>query len=287
MVVSSPKGRNWFEEERVGVWKAESRPDSELSARPDVLVARWRTASLASGWRYPSDWSQPEVDRVCSAVGEHGDLDTAVRLLGAARAAAGVGLAETLTDLAALHAVLSAPDSVDGLVAPCPDAVPSRLVRLTALGWADAALQPAGAEVSDPLTGLATPSYLRTRLHELYHRARALGAGVADHVVAVIRPNLTDLPSWARVACMVLIGQVLRTVFRAGETLALTGPSVAAVLTVRNESLRGQLLVVRSLADEQLAADPWLAQAVPVRTDLEVLPPNYGRACDLVARLDH
>lgn len=282
--------RTGFEEESVGVWKAEPRPDSGLSSSgplvtPNVLQSRWRTASLASGWRFPSDWSLPEVARVCAAVAEDTGLDTAVRDLGAARAAAGVGLAETLTDLAALHAVLSAPEVADGLVAPCPDAVPSRLVRLTSLGWADAALQPAGAEVRDPLTGLATAPYLRTRLHELYHRARALGAGVTDHVLAVIRPDLTDLPSWARVACMVLIGQVLRTVFRAGETLALTGPSVAAVLTVRNESLRGQLLVVSSLADEQLAADPWLAAAVPVRTDVQTLPPNFHRACDLVADL--
>lgn len=269
----------------MGVWEAEARPESGLPATPHVLRSRWRTASLASGWRYPSDWSMPEVARVCAAVGAGAELDAAVRDLGAARAAAGVGLAETLTDLAALHAVLSAPDVADGLVAPCPDAVPSRLVRLTSLGWADAALQPAGAEVADPLTGLATPSYLRTRLHELYRRARALGAGVTDHVLAVIRPNLTDLPSWARVACMVLIGQVLRTVFRAGETLALTGSSSAAVLTVRNESLRGQLLVVCSLADEQLAADPWLAAAAPVRTSVQLLPPDYRRACDLVADL--
>src|SRR5690606_5572136 len=45
--------------------RAEARPPGVDSR---VLRARWRTASLAAGWRFPSDWGLPEVDAVCAAV---------------------------------------------------------------------------------------------------------------------------------------------------------------------------------------------------------------------------
>ncbi|NBH05920.1 GGDEF domain-containing protein, partial [Amycolatopsis sp. SID8362] len=42
-----------------------------------ALRARWRTASLAAGWRFPSDWALPEVDAVCAAVMAKGRAEAA------------------------------------------------------------------------------------------------------------------------------------------------------------------------------------------------------------------
>src|SRR2546423_5146856 len=46
------------------------RSDHELR----VLRARWRTASLANGWRFPSDWPVPEVDAVCASLVDRADV---------------------------------------------------------------------------------------------------------------------------------------------------------------------------------------------------------------------
>src|SRR4051812_35605315 len=117
-----------------------------------VLRARWRTASIAAGWRFPSDWGLPEVDAVCSSALVRADLADPLTDLGRARAVSGAGLDETLTDVAALHAVLTDPR----LLAANPDAVPARLLRLTALAWADVSNHEiARSEVREGLTGLS------------------------------------------------------------------------------------------------------------------------------------
>lgn len=269
-------------------WHVESRPGCATPESADAVRARWRRASLAAGWRYPGDWRLPEVDRVCAAVARRRDLGSALRGLGAARASTGAGLAETLTDLAALHAALTGEGQDEaGLGAPDPDAVPSRLIRLTALGWSDSALAPVRwAEAIDPLTGLATPSYLRTRLREVYQQAGAAGPGAPpDHVLALLAPRSVELAGWSRVAPMVVIGDVLRAVFQDGATLALPGAAVAAVLAARDRALGRRLLVARALVDDRLAAVPHLAGSAPVRVWLERLPSSYGRACDLLVDL--
>lgn len=262
----------------------EPRPGPVGSEPQATVRARWRTASLAAGWRYAGDWPVPEVDQVCAAVASRGDLATSLWGLGAARAAAGVGLAETLTDVAALHAVLAHPEAADGLVSPDLDALPSRVVRVTALGWSDTAIAPLRwSEAVDPLTGLATPAYLRTRLGELY---RSSGPGRSpQEVLAMLMPRPLDAGSWSRLAASVLLSDVVRAVFRTGETVAVIGPSVAAVLARPDRDFGRRLRAARDLADERLAADPCLAAAVPVRGWLERLPADYAGACALIVDL--
>jgi len=252
------------------------RPDAALRA----LRARWRTASLAVGWPFPSDWALPEVDEVCQAVVDRANVEPALAALAMARAEGGIGLTEVLKDLAALHAVVEGPAARDGIVAADPDAVPARLLRVSALAWADvAARRLAHCEVVDSLTGLATAAYLRTRLREVY-RGRP-----AERVLVVVSPDLSRAEGWSRLVAMVLVADVLHGVFDEGETLAAVGASTAVVLAKRDERLAARVELARRLVAARLAVDPQLADATPVEITVERLPETHEEACDLLAEL--
>jgi GGDEF domain-containing protein len=257
--------------------------DRELRA----LRARWRTASIANGWRYPSDWALPEVDAVCASLVEQVDLCDALDSLARARAAAGAGLAETLTDLAALHAVVTHPGSADGLISADPDATPIQLFRVVALAWADESF----GELTRPvtthgLTGLATESYLRTRLGEIYRRAARTGRRVRDdHVFLVITLDLCDVVGWSRVMAMVLVADVLREVFNGGESAVVLGPSVAVVLAEREPSFSERTLSAAWLINKRLDLDPDLATAHRPEMRVIGLPDTEDQAQGLLRYL--
>lgn len=250
------------------------------------LRARWRTASIAAGWPFPSDWATGAVDQVCAALTTGVDLHEPLAELGAERADAGVGLAGALQDLAALHAVTTHPVEHGGLVSADPDAVPARMVRATALGWADIiAEQSVGREVEDELTGLTTVRYLRTRLHEVYRESRAAGrAPGADHTLITVSLDIPD-DSWPRMMAMVLVADVLRSVFDSGETVSLLRSSTAAVLTRRGEHLVPRCERARSELADRLDGDPALSSEGSVRVQEEVLPDDHERACELLTAL--
>lgn len=251
------------------------------------LRARWRTASLASGWRFPSDWAVPEVDSVCAAVITDGVTDKALAGLGRARAAAGAGLEETLVDLAALHAVLAAPNAVDGFLAPDIDAMPSRLVRVTALAWADVALdQLTNTEVNDPLTGLPTAAYLRTRLAEVYRRAAREGRPVTeDSLLLTVSVDLSVLVGWPRLTAMIVVADVLRSVFDGGESIAVLGPSTVAVLAGREADAAARAVMVRREVNERLRLDEQLQGLGYPRIRVVRLKPSYAETCTLLGQI--
>ncbi|KAA5833766.1 hypothetical protein F1721_15750 [Saccharopolyspora hirsuta] len=248
------------------------------------MRSRWRTASLAAGWPFPSDWASDAVDAVCAAVVADRDLAEPLAELGAARAEAGVGLAGTLQDLAALHAVASG--AHDGLVSADPDAVPTALVRTTALGWADViARLSVGREVEDPLTGLTTAGYLRTRLHEVYREARAEGRSASEDYALLTISLESPADGYPRMMAMVLLADVLRTAFDAGETVSLVRSATAAVLAKRTPQLSARCLHARCMIEHRLAADPALHSCREVRIRQEPLPADHNAACDLLASL--
>ena len=252
-----------------------------------VLRNRWRTASIAAGWRFPSDWGLPEVDAVCFSAVRQADLTLALRNLGRARAEAGAGLDETLTDLAALHAVLTGPETATGLVATDPDAAPTALVRTTAVAWADASgAELHNAEATENLTSLATHAYLRTRLGEVYRQAGRIGVSPAEsHSLLVVTLDLSAITGWSRLMAMVLVADVLRDVFDGGETIALLGPSVAAVLASREVQFGDRALTASWLITERLSADPELESGERPRLHVECLPDTLQDARDLLHRL--
>ncbi|QKV76236.1 GGDEF domain-containing protein [Amycolatopsis sp. Hca4] len=261
---------------------------AERDASLRALRARWRTASLAAGWRFPSDWALPEVDAVCAAVMAKGRVEaaeTALAGLARARAAAGAGLAETLTDLAALHAVLD--HSGDGFVSPDVDATPARLLRTTALAWADVATdQLVHTEVTDPLTGLPSAAYLRTRLAEVYRAAEARERPAAeDHVLLVVSLDLSAIAGFPRLTGMILVADALRTVFDSGQSVASLGPSVVAALVPKDERVASSGVALRRALHERLQVDAQLADVGRPRVSAVRLPATHELACDLLAQL--
>jgi hypothetical protein len=209
------------------------KPDREdHSAAPVRLRDAWRRRSVAGGWLVPDDWHSEAVDAVLTACQPGSGLgvsctglDAACTGLGRARARAGTGIAETIDDLAALFAVLE-------------EALPVRLVRAVAEGWAEESqAQVARDRCEDPLSGLATLSYLRTRLAEVYREAGQGGTSPADtHRLLVVRlPRRPD--PWHRMAFAIGVGRDLRAAFPGGETLSMarphaghgTGPAIALV----------------------------------------------------------
>ncbi|SFQ21095.1 hypothetical protein SAMN05421810_105186 [Amycolatopsis arida] len=250
-----------------------------------ALRARWRTASMAAGWRFPSDWALPEVDAVCAVVVRGGAPDAALAGLGRARAVAGAGLGETLADLAALHAVLARPEGIDGFVAPDVDTTPSRLLRVTAEGWADAALeQVARAEVTDPLTGLPTAAYLRTRLAEVYRQAAREGWPAGErYALLVVAMDFTGAPGWTRLTGMILAADALRSVFTGGESLAVLGSSTVGALLPRDAGLANQAVRLRRELTERLAVDRDLCEVGTPRLRVLRLPVSHDAACATLA----
>lgn len=253
-----------------------------------ALRSRWRTASIASGWRFPADWAIAEVDLVCEAVlSSTTVVDDALVKLGKARALAGSGLGETLQDVAALHAVLTIPEHRDGMVAADPDAMPARLLRVIALAWSDVLVrQLAHTEACDGLTGLANGAYLRARLREIYRESEAAGVDARSrYVLVVLSPDLARTTGWSRLAVMVLLADVLRAVFDGGQTLATVGPNTMVVLAERDGRLSERLATARWVAADRLGVDPQLRAIGPPSVWLEQLPGSHAAACRLVTEL--
>jgi hypothetical protein len=262
-------------------WRGDS-PDAVHQLR-----SRWQTASLASGWPFPDDWRSAEVDLVCETVLADLDPIPALTRLSRARARAGCGLAETLQDLAALHAVLTVPALHDGLIAADPDVVPAGLIRVTALAWADVLVrQLAHAEVADSLTGLSSVAYLRARLREVYRESTAAGVPTrSKYVLIVVAPDLRHTVGWSRLAAMVLLSDVLSSVFHGGQTLAVLGSGTIGVLAPRDAELSGSVATVRLLAAARLAVDPQLHRVGVPPVWLERLPDGHHAACQLLGDL--
>jgi hypothetical protein len=251
-----------------------------------TLRSRWRTASLASGWPFPDDWAVPAVDEVCRLALAGADLGPGLARLGRARAEAGAGLGETCQDLAALHAVLTDPDC-DGIVFADPDATPARLLRPTALAWADVLARQVGrAELRDGLTGLSSPGYLRARLREVY---RSQHDGGADprlrYTLIVVAPDLTAVPTWSGLAAMALLADAVREVFPGGQTLAVAGPGTIVVLAERGPLLADRVLRLRQLAADRFAVDPQLRTLGHPPVWPEPLPGSHSAACRLLTEL--
>jgi hypothetical protein len=202
-----------------------------------TLREAWRLRSLISGWLAADDWNTEAVDAAAAAVlrdGPAADVAIACARLGQSRARAGITIAETIEDLAALFAVLD-----DG-------SPPLHLVSSVAEGWVEEGLVRHSAGCcEDPLTGLVTVPYLRTRVAEVYREAGQLGTSPADtHRLVTIRLSRQPDP-WHRMAQAIGVGHDLRAAFPGGDTVcgAVSGPAIALVradsdLPARFENLR-------------------------------------------------
>ncbi|GAA0375540.1 hypothetical protein Acor_82410 [Acrocarpospora corrugata] len=227
------------------------------------IKALWRAGSAA--WAVPADWWAPAVDAMVLALHRGQSVDHACAALGGARARTGVGVAEGLRDLAALYASL-------GRAEP-----PLTALCAFASGWAEASFAPmAELTCDDPLSGLATPPYLRTRLAELYREAAAGGLSPgSSHRLVVVSLGVPPADPFVRIADLLRAAEVMRATFPGGDTLALMPPArVAALirvrLAVRLTALRRSL---RGLAAEVVAHRLPETLASAVRLTLPQTPP--------------
>jgi hypothetical protein len=208
---------------------------SRSRRNPTALREAWRQTTLAGGWAGPHDWDCAEVDAVCEAVAERGDLLGGVARLGRARADTGVGLGEALDDVAALYGVLN------------QKAAPAPVVRALAEAWAEVGLEPLRvATCEDPLTGLTSAAHLRTRLAEVYREAERGGESVhTTHALVVVPTGLDGVARWDGLLRRLALGECLRSVFSGGETLAGLGSSVVVGLVARTPMLAAMVEALR------------------------------------------
>ena len=269
-------------------------------ARAAALRERWFACSRALGWTAAAEWPDAAVEAVCTVVTARHDardahdrdahdraVESALARWAGARAAAGVGLAETLTDLAALNTAVSGagphdPDTgpaTPGAAGRGPDGV--RLLRAVSLAWTDVACGDLNETAAvDPLSGLASVRYLRTRLAEVYRAARAHGRSAGDgHALVVLA---LDVGGWRRVAPLSIAGDAAGVVFDAGESIAVVGRGTVVVLAPR-DGLAERAAVLRRLLARRLAAVEGVAGAPSAR--IVRLPATHDGACALLERL--
>lgn len=263
--------------------KIDAEPEG-VSEESRALKARWRTATMAAQWRFPGDWDVAEVDTTCQALIDDADVMPALCALGRARADAGVGLDETLRDVAVLYEVFHGRDASEWVTAADPDELPSRMLRAVATGWAEVITGTLiDSNVTDGLTGLRTSAYLWTRLHELYQAETAGGDVLARYSLITVSPQVIENPDgWAHSTAMILAADVLRDVFSSGETLALVSPNTIAVLAVRDARLRWRVDRATALINRRLNADPGLIVSGEPRISLTSLPPTIEQADSLL-----
>ncbi len=258
----------------------------EIDGAVRNLRARWRIASITSGWRFPSDWAVPEVDAVCGAALFRGDLAGALRNLGRSRAWTGAGLDETLYDVAALHAVLDRDSDADGLVSADPHAAPFAMLRAVAVGWADLTGDVPDRGATESFSGLATEGYLRVRLGEVYRRVTRIGPGAGEWpVLLAVSVDLSTVDGWSRPMAMVLVADVLRRVFDSGETTASLGCSTAVVLADRETAVAHRITSARRQIADRLRGDPQLVTAAHPEVRVHRLPDTLPAAHDLLHRI--
>lgn len=246
--------------------------DGNVRAQPadpdpmDALRQRWREASVVDGWLSASDWWDPACDAVVEAlVGGRCPL-AALHRLGHARAGLGCGVEETIDDVVALWRVRTAGEP------------PVSVVRALASGWADAGLQPVGADSCfDPVSGLFTRAYLEARLAELYRDGRP---GHPADRYALIVVDIGQLSPLTGVGAISRIAEALRRTFTAGEALARFASGRAVALCKSGPELADRLSYL-----EGLLRNPELGDDLFAAIWVESLPRTFAPVKSLLVDL--
>jgi hypothetical protein len=210
------------------------------------------------------------VDALAAALAAGRDPVAASGRLGAARAHAGVGAREALTDIYALYRQLPG------------GGPPLTVVRALVEGWTEATVAGiTSATCVDPLSGLASAAYLRTRLTEVYRESERDAAVATDrHVILVVDlGERSGDAAWEGMLFRLTLGDCLRAAFSGGETLALVGPRAVLGLVARDQHLARRVETLRA----RLAR---MRDLEGVRVWLERLPESVQDALELVSGVE-
>jgi hypothetical protein len=237
---------------------------------PEGLRDRWRASSVESVWLRPSDWYHPAVDVLAEAVLHDADPCAAAEELGRARGYDGVGITESLDDLACLYRSTGVPTP------------PLAAIRALAEGWADGAAAGIGSGAAlDAETGLPTKSYLELRLRETYEAGEAGG-----HRLVVVDVAAGEVSGLLRAARSAAAGAALTAAFGGGHPMATLGGGVFVALVRPRDDLDAQLDRLRAdLAARCADVEVRVAVRQPVRAWTEPLPATHDAAVRLLGRL--
>lgn len=240
---------------------------------PDGLLREWRRRALSGAWRVASDWLCPEVMALVRAAysmdsGRGSGIRAEVRALGRARAAQGVGAAESVADLFAFFDAM-------GMTPSGP------LTAAFAEAWAEVSADWApGVSCVDPGTGLATWGHFRARLYEIYS---AETADPQQSIIAMLRlPAGTPALASAGWTLQDLVGRTVRTAFD-GLGAVLSGINACVVVLMPRTA---QGFAALGEAHESLDAALGM-EGGGCRIDLEPLPATVdgvGRVLDSLHR---
>jgi hypothetical protein len=251
-----------------------------VGAMPAALRERWRDASVRSVWLRPSDWYHPAVDALATALLAAGDTQAAADELGRARGYDGVGIGETIDDLACLYRTLGAAEP------------PTAVLRALCEGWADAqAGAVAFGTTLDPESGLPTRQYLAVRLAETYRdaalptqRSRS-GADLGHHLVLVdVAAGAVD--PFTRAARSAVVGAAMTSTYGEGHPMATLGGGVFAVLARADDDPGPPLDALHSeIARRCELLDLRSSTRQPVRVWIEPLPATHELALQTLERV--
>ena len=241
----------------------------------NALREQWRAETVESVWLRPGDWYHPAVDALTEALAAGTDTKAAAHRLGQVRGAAGVGIAETLDDIAVLYRLVARDPGMD-------------VVRSVCEGWA-AALDdtPAQAACLDPESGLPTLEYLIVRLGETYGAAvRHAQHAFVTHCLVIVDVATADLPPWRRMARSAAMGRALTAAMAPGHPMAALGGGAFAILATRDWDLGETVRRMREQVNEHAEA-LHITDLVrqPPRIWIEPLPETHDRAADLLNNL--
>lgn len=239
------------------------------------LREQWRARTVEAVWLRPGDWYHPAVDALAEALTSGSSPVAAAGRLGEVRGAAGVGIAETLDDVALLYELAALEPSLD-------------VIRSLCEGWAAAVeAVPVQASVIDAESGLPTLEYLAVRLQETYGAARKHAHhAFVTHCLVLVDVATEDLPPWRRMARSAAMGRALSTALVPGHPMASLGGGAFAVLVARDWDLGETVRRMRDQVNENAAAlqiTELLRQ--PPRIWIEPLPETHQRAVDLLNHL--
>ncbi|MGI5146709.1 hypothetical protein ACQEVC_10035 [Plantactinospora sp. CA-294935] len=165
------------DERRLTPTAAHRRARAITRFRTEAVVLReaWRAAALRRCPERTGGWWTPAVDSLTRAIAETRDPRPACARLGRARAAAGMGVDDTLADLTVLYRQLPAGEP------------PAQLVRTLCDSWTAATLVPEHAAACvGALPRLGSVGQLRAVLKEIARRACRAGVPLGNRHVLLV-----------------------------------------------------------------------------------------------------
>lgn len=238
-----------------------------------ALLRKWESASIENVWLRPGDWYTPAAEAVVEALEAGLDTAPAAFRLGQARAAAGVGITESIDDMAVLFRAAG------------HAAAPIRSIRSLCAGWTDADAAPVQAPaMTDAESGLGTSEYLVQRLAEVYGAATRAGRRVSEtHALVLVDVSVADNDPWQRMARNAAVGHALKDAYGEGHPMARLSDGVYAVLVERDQALGGGIASLRDhIADQAVTMRVGNLMRQPPRVWVESLPNAHAYVQDLL-----